>query len=331
MNYKIEALVVSSVLFLNGCIPPRHVVQYPGQQGQAVQYPGQQGQAVQYPGQQGQVVQQNPLFSLFGIPNVPVQQRQGQVAQQNSFFSQLGIPGIPGIPGLQEIPILGGNITPGQLTENIPSNMRSLFVPTNNSGLSSEALGTGAIVGTFTGAGAGYWCQSATHGENTAACVTVGLMTGTVLGTLSAHLDDAAAKAVPAMDCNSIKKRMNYPSTANKPKAVLKLEQSSLVVKPGQELSIPIKMDLATPGIEGKEQNTTFKIEIVGNNKVNSSKSITKACGGDYPLPVSLPTEKEGTYAANIKLLNSDNSEIDGGYLGICYTVANDGKNKCRL
>ena len=124
---------------------------------------------------------------------------------------------------------------------------------------------------------------------------------------------------------------MNYTSTATKPKAALKLAsgQPSLVVKPGQNLKIPIKMDLATPGKAGKEQELPFKIATISGTETRTGKAMTKDCGGDYPLNPTLSTEKEGVYNTTIKLLNVDGSPIDGGYTNVCYTVANDGKNKC--
>lgn len=124
---------------------------------------------------------------------------------------------------------------------------------------------------------------------------------------------------------------MNYPSTADKPKAALKLAsgQPSLVVKPGQSLKIPIKMDLATPGKAGKEQELPFKIATISGTETYTGKAMTKDCGGDYPLKPTLSTEKKGVYNTTIKLLNVDGSPIDGGYTSVCYTVAKDGVNKC--
>ena len=124
---------------------------------------------------------------------------------------------------------------------------------------------------------------------------------------------------------------INYSST--KPKTGLKFAaQPAQVVKPGSDLKLPIKMDLVTPGAEGKEDELTFKIDTTAGSEKNTSGAITKACGGDYVLPLSVPTVKEGVYNTTVKLLNaSDNSEIEGGLLSFCYTVAKDGVDKCGI
>jgi hypothetical protein len=89
-------------------------------------------------------------------------------------------------------------------------------------------------------------------------------------------------------------------------------------------------MDLATPGEEGKEQEISLKFDTASGSDHYKGKSITKACGGDYPIPLTISTEKEGVYNTTIKLLNaSDNLEIEGGVVTFCYTVAYDGINKC--
>lgn len=191
------------------------------------------------------------------------------------------------------------------------------------------STGTGVIAGVVSGAGAGLACDKLTGGKNTAACVAAGMAVGAAVGTFAAKMDEEAEKAVPAMDCTSVKRRMNYSSS--KPKAGLKFAaETPHVVKPGSDLKIPMKMDLVTPGAEGQEDELTFKIDTTAGGEKNTGKAITKACGGDYNLPLVISTEKEGVYNTTIKLLNaSDNSEIEGGTLSFCYTVAKDGIDKC--
>ena len=192
------------------------------------------------------------------------------------------------------------------------------------------STGTGVIAGVVTGAGVGLLCDKLTGGGYTPLCVLAGMATGALVGTWAAKLDEEAEKAVPAMDCASVKRRMNYSST--KPKAVLKFAspQASSVVNPGADLKIPMKMDLVTPGSQGKEAELAFKIDTTSGSTKNTGRAITKSCGGDYTLPMVIPTEKEGVYNTTIKLLNAtDNSEIDGGSLSFCYTVAKDGVDKC--
>jgi hypothetical protein len=192
------------------------------------------------------------------------------------------------------------------------------------------STGTGLLAGAVVGTGAGVACDQLTGGKNSVACIAAGMVVGAAIGTLAASLDEEAEKAVPAMDCASIKRRMNYPSTATKPKALLHITNQSLVVKPGEKLQFPLKMDLATPGAEGKEQEVALKFDTTSGTEHLSGRSITKACGGDYPIPLTQPTEKEGVYNTTIKLLNaSDNTVIEGGIVTFCYTVANDGINKC--
>ena len=153
------------------------------------------------------------------------------------------------------------------------------------------------------------------------------------MGTWAASLDEAAEEAVPAMDCSSVKRRMNFPIDATKPIARLSIadgQAPSFVVKPGESLKIPIKMDLATPGESGSEQEIAFKIIITDGNTTHTGGVITKECGGDYSLPLSQPTDKEGVFKTNITLFDaSNNSAIEGGSISICYTVASDGINKC--
>lgn len=191
------------------------------------------------------------------------------------------------------------------------------------------STGTGVIAGVVAGAGTGIACDKLTGGKHTGACVAAGMAVGAAVGTWAAQMDEEAEKAVPAMDCTSVKRRMNY--TGTKPKAILKFaEQPAHVVKPGEPLKIPVKMDLATAGAEGEEQEITFKNEITSSGEKNTGRAITKGCGGDYLLPWSIPTEKEGVYNSTIKLVNaSDNTEIEGGILSFCYTVAKDGIDKC--
>jgi hypothetical protein len=191
------------------------------------------------------------------------------------------------------------------------------------------STGTGVIAGVAAGAGAGFACDKLTGGKNTGACIAAGMAVGAAVGTWAAKMDEEAEKAVPAMDCTSVKRRMNYSSS--QPKAGLKFAaETSHVVKPGTDLKIPMKMDLVTPGTEGQEEELTFKIDITAGGEKNTGRAITKACGGDYDLPLVIPTEKEGVYNTTIQLLNaSDNSKIEGGVLNFCYTVAKDGVDKC--
>jgi len=89
-------------------------------------------------------------------------------------------------------------------------------------------------------------------------------------------------------------------------------------------------MDLATPDTEGQEQEVMLKIEATSAGEKNTGRTIPKNCGGDYLLPLSISTDKEGVYNSTVKLINAtDNSEIEGGALSFCYTVANDGIDKC--
>ncbi|TSA40742.1 MAG: hypothetical protein D4R63_05160 [Methylococcaceae bacterium] len=195
------------------------------------------------------------------------------------------------------------------------------------------STGTGVLAGVIAGAGAGVACDKLTGGKNTGACVAVGMAVGAAVGTWAADMDEAAEKAVPAMDCKSIKKRMVYSSTASLPRAELKLasDHPSLVVSPGQSLKLPIKMNLATPGKAGQEQDVAFKIVTTSGSDTYTGKVITKECGGDYSLPATFPTDKEGVYNTEIKLVDANDSKkiIDGSLLHICYTVASNGVSKC--
>jgi len=194
------------------------------------------------------------------------------------------------------------------------------------------STGTGVIAGTLAGVGTGVACDKLTGGKNTGACAVAGAVVGAAVGKWAAELDESAEKAVPAMDCKSIKKRMAYSSTASQPKAELKLDTNHppLVVKPGQVLKLPLKMNLATPGASGKEQDIVFKIVLSSNGESSTGSAITKECGGDYSLPLSLSTEKEGVFNTDIKLIDAQTgTDIDGSALHFCYTVSNDGKNKC--
>lgn len=194
------------------------------------------------------------------------------------------------------------------------------------------STGTGVIAGTLAGVGAGVACDKLTGGKNTGACVAAGMVVGAAVGKWAADLDESAEKAVPAMDCKSIKKRMAYSPTASKPKAELKLDTNHppLVVKPGQILKASMKMNLATPGASGKEENIAFKIVSSTNGESSTGKVLTKECGGDYSLPMSLSSDKEGVFNTDVKLVDATTgTDIDGGVLHFCYTVSNDGKNKC--
>lgn len=194
------------------------------------------------------------------------------------------------------------------------------------------SVGTGVLAGAAAGIGTGVLCDQLTNGKNSAACIAAGLVVGAAAGYWAKSLDEEAEKAVPAMDCASIKRRMNYPVNANLPKTILSISGQPIVVKPGEKLVIPLKMDLATPGAAGKEQEIPLKFDTTSGADHYTGKSITKACGGDYPIPLTVATEKEGVYNTSIKLLNAaDNREIEGGLISFCYTVAKDGINKCGI
>lgn len=192
------------------------------------------------------------------------------------------------------------------------------------------STGTGVLAGVAVGAGAGVLCDKLTNGKNSMECIAAGLAAGALAGYLAASLDEAAEKSVPVMDCASVKKRMAYPANATQPKAVMRLDtaNSLLLVKPGEKPKITFKMDLATPTLNGAPQDIPLKISI--DNQL--SKANTKSCGGDYNLPVSLDSSTEqGPHYSQVKLLNAqDNTEIAGGTLNVCYTVASDGVNRCQ-
>jgi hypothetical protein len=47
-------------------------------------------------------------------------------------------------------------------------------------------------------------------------------------------------------------------------------------------------------------------------------------------LPLNISTEKEGTFNTTLKILDANTgTEIEGGVVQFCYTVAKDGVNKC--
>jgi hypothetical protein len=195
------------------------------------------------------------------------------------------------------------------------------------------STGTGVIAGTVAGAGVGIACDQLTKGRNTGACVAAGVVAGAAVGALAASWDEEVEKSVPVMDCQSVKKRMNYSSAAPKPKAALSLgsSSSSLVSKPGQKIKLPLKVDIATPGSKGKEPSVPVKIVMKsGTNAAETSKTFTFDCGGDRTLPLTLPTDKEGVYNSEVKLVNaSDNSDIEGAQMKYCYTVDKAGVDKC--
>jgi hypothetical protein len=196
-----------------------------------------------------------------------------------------------------------------------------------NTSTALGSTGTGVLAGAAAGTGTGILCDQLTGGKNSVACIAAGLVVGAAVGTLAASLDEEAEKAVPAMDCASIKRRINYPTTATKPKALFRITLQSSVFKVGENLKTPMKMDLATPG---KEDELPLIFDATLGSGHLTTKTITKSCGGDYSIPLTLPTDKEGIYNTTIKLLNaSDNSVIEGGIVSFCYTVANDGINKC--
>ena len=196
------------------------------------------------------------------------------------------------------------------------------------------STGTGVLAGVLSGAGTGILCDKLTGGKDTALCATAGVLVGAAVGTWAASMDDALQKSVPTMDCVSVKRSMNYPSTSTQPIARLKFTTPPpQVVKPGQDLIIPVKMDLATPGATGSEQEITIKTNIIsGNDSLPLGRPITRVCGGDYSWNWKIPTDsnKEGVYNTTFKLVDAANGQqIQGGILTFCYTVANDGINKC--
>ncbi|MDD2723883.1 MAG: hypothetical protein PHH59_07665 [Methylovulum sp.] len=155
------------------------------------------------------------------------------------------------------------------------------------------STGTGILAGVAAGAGTGVLCDKMTGGKNTAACVAAGMAVGAAVGAWAASMDEAAEKAVPAMDCASVKRRMNYSSTSSNPVALLKFaQQPAQVVSPGENLKISVKMDLATPGASGQEQEVTFKNNVTSGGEKNTGRAITKGCGGDYLLPWVIPIKK---------------------------------------
>ena len=192
------------------------------------------------------------------------------------------------------------------------------------------STGTGVIAGVAAGAGTGIACDKLTGGKNTAACAAAGVLVGSLVGKLAADLDESAEKSVPAMDCKSVKRRMNYSATTTTPKVSLKVAEPEKALKLNEPLKLSVKMDLVTPGEENKEQPITFKIETTADGEKNTGKALTKDCGGDYNVPLNFPTEKEGTFNTTLKILDANTgTEIEGGVVQFCYTVAKDGVNKC--
>lgn len=193
------------------------------------------------------------------------------------------------------------------------------------------STGTGVIAGVVAGAGTGIACDKLTGGKNTGACVAAGMAVGAAVGTWAASIDEAAAKKEPPVSCDAVKKSMNYSATETKPFASLKLDgQRTLVVKPNEKFLAPVKADLAS-----SVEEVGINIEVVDINK--DPKKETHApwkpkCGGQTDLPLVLPTKEEGVYYTTIKLNNADDnkSEIKGGIISFCYTVAKDGKNLCK-
>ena len=188
------------------------------------------------------------------------------------------------------------------------------------------STGTGVLAGVAAGAGTGIACDKLTGGKHTAACVAAGIAVGAAVGKLAADMDEQAEKAVPAQSCSKVKERMKYGSTETKPKAALRLKDAQiLVVKNGSEFTLPLEMDLVSPG-----ENTpvNFKIDVTDGTIHNTSeKEIKQVCGGLFSLPVVIKAESEGVHNRSIKLLNADGTEIEGGSLNVCYTVGSE--NKC--
>ena len=195
------------------------------------------------------------------------------------------------------------------------------------------STGTGVLAGGVAGAGAGVLCDKLSHGNATGACVAAGMAVGAAVGTWAASWDEAAAKTVPTRDCKSVQKKLNYPTTDNKqPEGVLSIDKSKFtpVVKSGQNQNVYLKLDLAAPETD-KENGVPFKVQMSGDENSTNNKAITWVCGGDYSLPaIPVDSSKQGPHNINIKLFNAaDNTDIKGAQTSICYTVANDGVNKC--
>lgn len=195
----------------------------------------------------------------------------------------------------------------------------------------STAMGsetTGALVGIATGVGTGVACDKLTGGKNTGACVAAGLAVGAAAGAMAASWDEGKANSIQGMDCATIKRRMNYSSTENKPKAELRFKsgQSSRVVKLGQKP--PIEVYLATPEKADKDQFVVpLKIaQTHGTETSNYPTPLKWTCGG-YELPW-IKTEKEGVYFIQLSD-GSDGQRIDDPQKPFCYTVANNGVDKC--
>jgi len=184
------------------------------------------------------------------------------------------------------------------------------------------STGTGVLAGVAAGAGTGILCDKLSGGNNTGACVAAGMAVGAAVGTWAASVDEAEAKKEPPVSCEAVKKSMNYPATATKPIAFLKLDkQKSLVVKPGIKFLAPVLMDLATPGKEGKEEEVTIKFNIDIDHST-SSVNLTRDCGGQATIPFLLDTNKEGVHNTTITLINTaDNRPIQGGKIIFQYTV----------
>ena len=189
------------------------------------------------------------------------------------------------------------------------------------------STGTGILAGTVAGVGTGILCDKMTGGKNTGACVAAGLAVGAVVGKFAADLDEQAEKAVPAQSCSKVKERMNYSATETKPRAGLRLiGAQSFVVEKGKSFTLPLEMDLVTPG-----ENTpiAFKIDVSPDGVAHSTSEneIKQVCGGLFPLQSEITGESEGVFNSTIKLINADGSPIEGGTLSFCYTVGT--VNKC--
>jgi hypothetical protein len=107
-------------------------------------------------------------------------------------------------------------------------------------GTATGSIGTGVLAGAASGIGTGILCDKLANGKSTAECIAAGLVVGAAVGYWAKSLDEEAEKTVPAMDCSSVKRRMNYPANARLPKALLTLSAQPSVVEPGEKLIIPM-------------------------------------------------------------------------------------------
>jgi hypothetical protein len=182
------------------------------------------------------------------------------------------------------------------------------------------STGTGAIVGTLVGAGAGVGCSKL--GGSTALCTSAGLAAGSLAGYGAAQLDEYWSDQVPVLDCKGVVKKLSYKNSKGVlVKSTLKFDKSDGQYKVGEVIKPILLVQVASP--EGKETG----LKLVDKVRNVSSSLMKKPCGGFEASLGDITVDKEQKIDFDYDVVDEKGKSLANAKS--CISVSNSSRNYC--